>query len=843
LVEHLLALLDHLSGHAVMQTQRENEMTTRREFLAQAAAISVTASRLGTKNIASAQPSTRTFNSEATRRADLEMFLKIFPPSRTPETGRINAYDKTWEDWVKRTGELPPDFEVLPSIPSLPDPLIFTKNGRQIAVTNEVLWNRQKQWIRSQMEQWVFGKMPPPPDNLRAVVTATRREGKTTVRDVRLEFGPDHRATLRVQLIIPDDNGPFPVFLTNHSRKLPWLYTAVRRGYIGCFYAAHDPSFGGGSDDSDRYIEIYPEYDFSCLARWAWSASRAVDYLVTLPEVDKSKIGLAGHSRHAKQALLAAAMDERIGAVIPSSGNTGECDPWRYATDMFVNESLEKITAGFPHWFHPRLRFFAGREDKLPVDQNMLMALIAPRGLMMYSGYAESEGNPFGYEQSYRSVQSVYSFLKEDDNLWLHLRDGEHPTAVVDVEQFIDFLDSVFSREHHPKSETWILGYTFEDWQQVTQEKIDPLSYPQRSVGDFLKQADGLPISSVGQWEEKKRSILQKISYLLGEAPPRVPFESLHSISERSLEPYGYSEGWLATLYKRPVDDQNVQPRTISEGMGVVGLPFGDGLAGELFYPARGDGKPKFSKLPVVIWLHPYSYQNGWSAAKPWLPAGWDYDRDFRPSFRLLVKQGFAIFAFDQLGFGARIHEAKHFYDRYPRWSIMGNMIEDTRAAVDALSNLEEIDSSRIFLVGYALGAKIGLLTAGFEDRVKGLVSICGVDPLRLDTPEKGTEGIWQYSHLHGLLPRLGFFVGHEGRVPFDFDEVLALVAPKPALVVAPTLDRYARLADVQREVEASKKIYALLGHPEALKFETPVDINRFAHRTQESAFDWLTHQ
>jgi hypothetical protein len=90
------------------------------------------------------------------------------------------------------------------------------------------------------------------------------------------------------------------------------------------------------------------------------------------------------------------------------------------------------------------------------------------------------------------------------------------------------------------------------------------------------------------------------------------------------------------------------------------------------------------------------------------------------------------------------------------------------------------------------------------------------------------------------LLPRLGFFVGHEDRVPFDFDEVLALVAPKPALVVAPTLDRYARLADVQREVEASKNIYNLLGQPQALQFETPVDVNRFAHRTQESAFDWL---
>ena len=69
------------------------------------------------------------------------------------------------------------------------------------------------------------------------------------------------------------------------------------------------------------------------------------------------------------------------------------------------------LTGGQPHWFHPRLRFFAGREDKLPVDQNMLMAAIAPRGLMMYAGYAESAGNPLGFEQAYRSVRSVYRFL------------------------------------------------------------------------------------------------------------------------------------------------------------------------------------------------------------------------------------------------------------------------------------------------------------------------------------------------------------------------------------------------------------------------------------------------
>jgi len=769
------------------------------------------------------------------RRQELDLFLRVLPPSHIPATGRVSAFENTWEDWVKRTGELPPDFDAMPSHPDLPDPLVLRENGRDIPVTNQALWNRQKQWIRSQTEHWVFGTLPPRPDNLRAIVTGTRRQGIITIRDVRLEFGPDHRATLRLQLIIPDGKGPFPVFLTNHGRNRPELYTAVRRGYIACYYNATDPRYGD-VDDSDAYLEVYPQYDFSCLARWGWAASRAVDYLETLPEVDKNKIGLMGHSRNGKQALVAAAFDERIGAVILASGNTGECDPWRYTTDMYVNESIELLTGGQAHWFHPRLRFFAGREDKLPVDQNMLMAAIAPRGLMMDSGYAESAGNPLGFEQAYRSVRSAYRFLGHEENVWLHLRDGEHPNSIANFEYFFDFFDAIFGRKSHPKAETWILGYTFDDWQKISREKIDPLSYPKRSAGDFLNQADGRPVSTPAQWDAKKKSIRQTISKMLGEEPPRVPFVLHHKLSETTWS----SEGWLATLYGRPTETPAGQVALRSVGMGVAAVPFGDGLKGDLYYPLGPDGKPKPGKWPVVIWLHQYSYQDGWSAGRPWVLSESPYTQDERPSFPSLAKRGFAVFAFDQLGFGTRIHEAPSFYERYPKWSILGNMIDDTRTAIDALSALEEIDSSRIYLMGYALGAKVGLLTAAFDDRPAGVVSVCGFDPLRLDTPDKGTEGIRHYSHLHGLLPRLGYFADHEDRVPFDFDEVLALIAPKPVLLVAPTLDRYARIADVRREVAASQKVYGLLGHEAALQFETPVDINRFPHDLQEHAFDWV---
>ncbi len=199
----------------------------------------------------------------------------------------------------------------------------------------------------------------------------------------------------------------------------------------------------------------------------------------------ENKIGLTGHSRNGKQALVAAGFDERIGAVALSSGNTGEVDPWRYTTDMFVNESIELLTGAQPHWFHPRLRFFAGREDKLPVDQNLLMAAIAPRGLMMFAGYAESAGNPFGFEQAYRSVLSAYRFLGHEENLWLHLRDGEHEFGAERIEEIVDFFDAVFGRNNFPKRETWILGYTFEGWQKASGEKIDRVHVSEKNGWRF----------------------------------------------------------------------------------------------------------------------------------------------------------------------------------------------------------------------------------------------------------------------------------------------------------------------------------------------------------------------
>ena len=101
-------------------------------------------------------------------------------------------------------------------------------------------------------------------------------------------------------------------------------------------------------------------------------------------------------------------------------------------------------------------------------------------------------------------------------------------------------------------------------------------------------------------------------------------------------------------------------------------MTFGFNVRGDLYYPT---GTPENAKLPTVIWLHGYSYQLGYM---------WVYHNDLHPILAL-VKAGYAVLAFDQSGFGSRMSETGPFYDRYPHWSQMGRMVEDARAAIDAL--------------------------------------------------------------------------------------------------------------------------------------------------------------
>src|SRR5690625_7648500 len=102
---------------------------------------------------------------------------------------------------------------------------------------------------------------------------------------------------------------------------------------------------------------------------------------------------------------MAAAFDERITAVVPSSGGTGAEVPWRYCAYQYDVEDIALLGPAQPSWLHRRLRLFVGREDKLPVDQTHFMALIAPRGLMLSRTNEAGARNPWGMERARLTAQ------------------------------------------------------------------------------------------------------------------------------------------------------------------------------------------------------------------------------------------------------------------------------------------------------------------------------------------------------------------------------------------------------------------------------------------------------
>ena len=768
---------------------------------------------IGDREILFAEPP-RSPAEASKRKASLETILRLLPPDRT-SSGRVSFHDETFKDWLSRTGELPPDFDQMPSVPFLPDPLVLDEGTKNVPVTTREQWKEKREWMKRQLEHYITGTRPPEPDNVKATVLDEKKDGVVTLRTVELTFGPENRATLTVEVMIPPGKGPFPVFLTQWTHR-EWAQVAVRRGYVGCVYAGAD-----SEDDTEKYSEIWAgKYDFTRLMRRAYGASRAVDYLYTLPFVDKDKIGITGHSRNGKQSLMAAAFDERITACIPSSGGTGAEMPWRYCSINYDIEDIALLGCGQPSWLHPRLRFFIGRENKLPIDQNSFMALIAPRGLMLSTAITEGASNPWGMEQAYHASQRVYDFLGAGDRLAIRSRYGNHGISARDMEDYIDFFDYVFRRTSRKPENRLLFDYSFEKWRKLSGEQIDPQSYPAKGLDDLETGAEmNGKIATVADWERKRADVRRKLRWALGDEPPGVT-----NPGPKRFRPGGAGENSFGSFLVRP-------PATKKMGMAAIAPydGFGDQLFGYLYYPINEEGSLRSDKTPVVIYLHEFDYSKGFNSY-----------HQVESLFQNIVAQGYAVFAYDMQGFGNRIEEGTRFYDRYPHWSKMGKMIVDVRGAVETMHNMEGIDPSRIFVAGYSLGATVGLYAAALDERIAGVISVAGFTPMRLSTADKGIEGIRAYSHLHGLLPRLGFFVGNEARVPYDYHEVLACIAPRPLLVVAPAMDKDAVAGDVRRCIDEVEKIYRLYGATDRLQLFVPDDYNRFSPEIREQAYQWL---
>lgn len=189
------------------------------------------------------------------------------------------------------------------------------------------------------------------------------------------------------------------------------------------------------------------------IAAWAWGLGRALDALLTLPEIDPARVAVLGHSRLGKTALWAGANDERFSVVI--SNNSG-CGGAALARRCF-GERLIHINLNNPHWFAHSFHAFNEREGELPVDQHQLMAAIAPRAVYVASAAEDEWADPRGEYLSLAAAAPAWgeSLPEQTPSLdqplvgrrmGYHIRSGAHDITAYDWAQFIAFSRHVWSK-------------------------------------------------------------------------------------------------------------------------------------------------------------------------------------------------------------------------------------------------------------------------------------------------------------------------------------------------------------------------------------------------------------
>jgi hypothetical protein len=137
---------------------------------------------------------------------------------------------------------------------------------------------------------------------------------------------------------------------------------------------------------------------------WAWAISRVVDVIEREPELDASRVAVFGHSRFGKAALWATAMDMRIGAVIANQSGRLGASP----SGSHVGETLNGLFHRYPHWF-PRVVETDGVSDE--IDQHLLLALIAPRPILLSGARLDRWSDPAGAFRAAEAASPVYELF------------------------------------------------------------------------------------------------------------------------------------------------------------------------------------------------------------------------------------------------------------------------------------------------------------------------------------------------------------------------------------------------------------------------------------------------
>jgi hypothetical protein len=376
-------------------------------------------------------------------------------------------------------------------------------NGQHVKGTNQ--WDQERRpELRALFEHYMYGPIPSSPPRLQPKMLGRYDDfldGNATLKLVSLETGSSQPAAPRIDLMLVVPNhrrAQAPVFLAmnfcgNHaltsdprvpltrgwvpssckgctnnsatdasrgSQSADWpLAEIVRRGYsLAAFYSGDvDPDRADVSEGLYKFLAAgdpgrNTAADRGTLAAWAWGFHRCVDYLTQDPDIDASRIAAVGHSRNGKAALLAAAFDDRIGIAFPHQAGCGGSAPSRGK----VGESVKAINDRFPHWFNGAFKQFNNAPERLPFDQNGLVALCAPRAVLFSAAQEDQWANPAGQFEVLKAADGVYRLFGVQglevqqmpplrqlvgNHLGYYIREGKHSMTSDDWRVFMDFAD------------------------------------------------------------------------------------------------------------------------------------------------------------------------------------------------------------------------------------------------------------------------------------------------------------------------------------------------------------------------------------------------------------------
>jgi hypothetical protein len=332
--------------------------------------------------------------------------------------------------------------------PTLPDPLLL-KNGKRVT-SAKLWWSKRRPEIVEDFDREILGRVPAntPKVTWEVVSTTQEKVGDVPVITKKLAGHLDNSAypriavTIDLELTTPSNaSGPVPVImelsfskeimaaiLKNLPGGMPkadgptWQQQVLARGWGYATISPYSIQADNGAGLTEGIIGLMNKGqprkldDWGALRAWAWGASRALDYFETDKAVNAKQVGLEGHSRFGKTALVAMAYDPRFAIAYISSSGTGGAKLYRH----IFGELTENLAGtGEYHWMAGNFLKYAGplTTGDLPVDEHELIALCAPRPVFISGGALNGDGwaDSTGMFMAAAAAGPVYRLLGKKD--------------------------------------------------------------------------------------------------------------------------------------------------------------------------------------------------------------------------------------------------------------------------------------------------------------------------------------------------------------------------------------------------------------------------------------------